>query len=233
METTPATRLDGFLERGREVTRLEAFVDAAFAFAVTLLVISLDAMPASIAAMMQALKGVPAFAASFAQIMMFWSAHATWSRRYGLDDDRSRMLGLVLVFLVLVYVYPLKILFASLFSWLSHGWFPGVANIGSMQDLRMMFVMYGMAFGSLSLCLGAMYGRALRAAVAPPLSEQERRHTRGEVVRWRYTALVAALSILAALVLPDHAPGWLLGGPGMLYALLSFSGVVARRVADR
>ena len=28
--------------RGREVTRIEAFVDAAFAFAVTLLVISLD-----------------------------------------------------------------------------------------------------------------------------------------------------------------------------------------------
>ena len=54
---------DGFLERGAQVTRLEAFVDAAFAFAVTLLVISLDAIPDSIPALMVAMKGVPAFAA--------------------------------------------------------------------------------------------------------------------------------------------------------------------------
>ena len=34
-------------DRGREVTRIEAFVDAAFAFAVTLLVISFNALPDS------------------------------------------------------------------------------------------------------------------------------------------------------------------------------------------
>src|SRR5689334_21939870 len=95
---------DGFIHRGVNVTRLEAFVDAAFAFAVTLLVISLDSIPTSIPAMLVALKGVPAFAASFIQIMIFWSAHATWSRRFGLDDAPSQRLSLVLVFLVLVYV---------------------------------------------------------------------------------------------------------------------------------
>ena len=39
------------------MTRLEAFVDAAFAFAVTLLVISLDAIPNSIPALLEAMKG--------------------------------------------------------------------------------------------------------------------------------------------------------------------------------
>jgi hypothetical protein len=231
MEPTLPRRSDGFLERGANVTRLEAFVDASFAFAVTLLVISLDAMPASIAEMAKALRGMPAFAASFAQIMMFWSAHATWSRRYGLDDAGSRRLGLVLVFLVLVYVYPLKILFGSLFAWLSHGWFPEVAKIDSLQDLQLMFVVYGLAFGSLSLCLGAMYGRALRAPVVPPLDGSEVRHTRGEIVRWRYTALVAGLSMLVALLLPASTPAWLLGGPGMVYALLSLTPTVTRRWA--
>ena len=231
MEPTPTRRPDGFLERGANVTRLEAFVDAAFAFAVTLLVISLDAMPATIGEMAQALKGVPAFAASFAQIMMFWSAHATWSRRYGLDDAGSRLLGLVLVFLVLVYVYPLKILFGSLFAWLSHGWFPEVATISSLHDLKVMFSIYGLAFGSLSLCLAAMYGRALRTPVVPPLAADELHSTRAEIVRWRYTALVAGLSMLSALLLPDDTPGWLLGGPGMVYALLSFTSPVTRRLA--
>src|SRR6478735_12389251 len=150
---TPRRLPDGFLERGSEVTRLEAFVDATFAFAVTLLVISLDSIPDSIPGMLQALKGVPAFAASFAQIMLFWSAHATWSRRFGLDERGSSFLSLVLVFLVLVYVYPLKILFASFFAWISGGWLPQVAEIHTLADLQGMFAMYGLAFGTLSLCM--------------------------------------------------------------------------------
>ena len=96
-------------ERGREVTRIEAFVDAAFAFAVTLLVISFDAIPDSVPALVAALKGVPAFAASFALLAWIWWSHAAWSRRYGLDDGRSVLLSLLLVFLVLVYVYPLRL----------------------------------------------------------------------------------------------------------------------------
>ena len=44
------------IERGDKVTRLEAFVDAAFAFAVTLLVISGDQTPTSIDMLQQALK---------------------------------------------------------------------------------------------------------------------------------------------------------------------------------
>lgn len=227
METSFTRRPDGFLDRGAGVTRVEAFVDAAFAFAVTLLVISLDAMPSSIGAMLDALKGVPAFLASFLQIMMFWSAHATWSRRFGLDDAASQRRSLALVFLVLVYVYPLKILFASLFAWLSHDWFPPVAQIQSMFDLRMMFVMYGIAFGSLSLALASLHAHALRAAVVPALDDEERRQTGAEVRRWRFSAVVAGLSMLAALALPNGAPGWLLGMPGMVYALLSFTGRIA------
>ena len=77
----PPRMQDGFVHRGRQVTRLEAFVDAAFAFAVTLLVISIDAIPDSRAALVLALKSVPSFAACFAMIAMFWAAHARWSRR--------------------------------------------------------------------------------------------------------------------------------------------------------
>jgi len=228
MDMPLTRRPDGFLDRGASTTRVEAFVDASFAFAVTLLVISLDAMPSSIGAMLDALKGVPAFLASFLQIMMFWSAHARWSRRFGLDDAASQRRGLLLVFLVLVYVYPLKILFGSLFAWLSGGWFPPVAPIRTMDDLRMMFVMYGIAFGSLSLALASLNAHALRAAVAPALDDAERHRTRAEVRRWQFTALVAGASMLAALAVPAGSPPWLLGMPGMVYALLSFTGRIAQ-----
>ena len=229
---TPMRLPDGFRERGASVTRLEAFVDAAFAFAVTLLVISLGAIPATMSAMLDALKGVPAFAASFAQIMMFWAAHATWSRRFGLDDIGSTMLSLLLVFLVLVYVYPLKILFASFFFWISGGWLPQVSLIESLHDLRMMFVMYGIAFGTLSICLALLNLQALRSTrVTPPLDEYERAEAKGEVVRWWFAAGVALLSIAVALLLPARIPGWMTGIPGMMYALLGFTGVATRRYA--
>src|SRR5207344_17774 len=161
--TEPQRLPDGFINRGVNVTRLEAFVDAAFAFAVTLLVISLNTVPTSIPAMVEALKGVPAFAASFIQIVIFWSAHATWSRRFGLDDAGSQRLSLLLVFLVLIYVYPLKILFSAFFAWISHDWFPPVASIGTVEDLKTMFVVYGIAFATLSLCIVALYRKALRS----------------------------------------------------------------------
>jgi len=228
---SPQRLPDGFLERGASVTRLEAFVDAAFAFAVTMLVISLDAIPDSISGMLQALKGVPAFAASFAQIMLFWSAHATWSRRFGVDDRGSTQLSLVLVFLVLVYVYPLKILFGSFFAWVSGGWLPQVAVIRTLADLQGMFTMYGLAFGSLSLLMAALNRHALRTLVSPPLDEAEREQTRREIVRWLFSALVAAGSIVFAMLLSERGPNWMFGMPGMFYALLGLTGPVVDRFA--
>ena len=221
-------RTDGFLERGAALTRLEAFVDAAFAFAVTLLVISLDSIPASIPAMLEALKGIPAFAASFAQIMIFWAAHVTWSRRFGLDDSRSAVLSLVLVFLVLVYVYPLKILFGSFFAWVSAGWLPAVAQINTLRDLQGMFIVYALAFSTLSVCMVLLNRHALRATLSPPLEPGERLAVRGEVVRWWFSVAVAALSMAAAIWMPAQVPGWVYGVPGMLYGLLGFTHLVVR-----
>jgi uncharacterized membrane protein len=228
MSAAPARRPDGFLERGATVTRLEAFVDATFAFAVTLLVIALSQIPASIPAMLDALKGVPAFAASFVQILLFWAAHVTWSRRFGLDDARSTQLSLFMVFLVLVYVYPLKILFSAFFAWISNGWLPAVAPIHTLGDLQGMFVMYALAFGTLSFCMVLLNRHALNANVSPPLEPGERLVTRGEIVRWWYSIAVAAVSMAAAWWMPANVPGWMYGMPGMAYGLLGLTHWVVR-----
>ena len=100
----------GFRLRGTEMTRIETFTDAAFAFAVTLLVVSIDSIPASYVELVGALQGLPAFAVSFAFLFMFWYAHHDWSRRYGLDDFATVLLSALLVFLVMVFVYPLKMI---------------------------------------------------------------------------------------------------------------------------
>lgn len=222
--------------RGREVTRIEAFVDAAFAFAVTLLVISFNALPDSAGALIDALKGVPAFAASFSLLAMLWWSHADWSRRYGLDDGRSVLLSLLLVFLVLVYVFPLRIIFSMLFWWISDGWLPSSVIISSARDLQVMFTAYAVAWTTLGCVTVALYRHAWKMRDTLALDRDERIALRGAIAA---QAMIPATGLISLSWLGVTA---LLGKPslaamsGFAYALMSLTGVAvsrARRRAER
>jgi uncharacterized membrane protein len=102
--------IEGFRVRGGEVTRLESFSDAVFGFALTLLVVSLD-VPKTFDDLFNTMRGFPAFAVCFLLLAMIWNSHYKFCRRYGLDDIATRVITLVMLFLVLFYVYPLKFLF--------------------------------------------------------------------------------------------------------------------------
>src|SRR5215471_15724698 len=82
-------RLDGFRLRGVAMTRLETFVDAAFAFAITMLVIAAQQIPDDIETLLAAFKNVPAFVTSIIVLGIFWRGHWLSSRRYGLEDGVS------------------------------------------------------------------------------------------------------------------------------------------------
>jgi uncharacterized membrane protein len=213
-------RADGFFERGHQVTRLEAFVDAAFAFAVTLLAISIDQLPGNRDELILALKGVPAFLLSFLVIGLFWWDHNQWSRRYGLDDGLSNLLSLVFVGLILIYVYPLKLLFSSMCFWLSDGWLPSEFTLGSLEDLKLMFIVYGLAFASVGLVLLLLHWHALRCAAQLGLDPLERLLTRREILSGLFMPLSAAISLLLAIGLREDLPSWRYGLPGMVYFLL-------------
>ncbi|GAA3925400.1 TMEM175 family protein [Luteimonas lutimaris] len=223
---------DGFVHRGRNVTRLEAFVDAAFAFAVTLLVISIDAIPDSREALVLALKAVPSFAVCFAMIAMFWAAHARWSRRYGFDDTASTVLSLLLVFVVLVYVYPLRLQFGVFFAWVTDGWLPSPMRVESAGDVGFMFLVYGLAFAMMSLCMAGLYLHAWRRRAQLGLDRNERAGTVAEITMYGFFVAVAAVSIALAAWAPSHAPQ-LVGIAGMVYALLMLTGVVESRARRR
>src|SRR4051812_38244198 len=113
MERSTRSRdLIGFRLRRREMTRLESFSDAVFAFALTLLVASLE-VPKSFPDLVTTMRAFPAFALCFLFLTLIWNGHYKFCRCYGLDDGTARFLTCVMLFLVLFYVYPLKFLSIS------------------------------------------------------------------------------------------------------------------------
>lgn len=102
-----------FRWRGHEISRIEGLSDAVFAFAVTLLVVSLE-VPKTFTELAAAMRGFGAFAISFALLFMIWYIQFKFFRRYGLQDTVTVCLNGVLLFVVLFYVYPLKFLFSYL-----------------------------------------------------------------------------------------------------------------------
>ena len=221
-------RPDGFFERGHQVTRLESFVDASFAFAVTLLVMSVYELPDSPESLVTALKRIPAFAGSFAAIAMFWYQHNMWSRRFGLDDTRSIVLSLLLVFMVLVYVYPLRILFAAFFAWISGGFFPSDFRIRSLEDLKTMFSVYALAFGSLGIVIAAHDLNALRLRAQIGLDALEQILLKREVIGSFVMPFVALVSLLVITAMDESWPNWAYGMPGMVYCLMGLTALAQR-----
>lgn len=221
----------GFLIRGAQPTRVEAFVDAAFAFAVTLLVVSVGSVPGSVEELINAMRGVPAFAASFIIIALIWQEHRQWSQRFGLEDGYTIRLSLALVFIVLLYVYPLRMMFTMAFGGMSGGLLMEHAvTIQGADEVRALYIIYAVGYGLVALILAQLNRYALRRADALDLSARERVHTQTVIRIWWIMAVMALLSLLLALLLPLGAYSGLLAAlPGVIYVLIWPAEMVAMR----
>ena len=191
--------------------RLDAFVDAAFGFAVTLLVL-LGAQPETLGDLRQGLANIPASAAAFVLIILFWQAHKVFGRITPNRDNGSTLISLAIVFTVLVYVFPLKLLTQGLFFWLSGGRLPGKDLIQGLPDLALLYQVYGVGFAILSGLYAWLFARSLKLAPTPEFAEDAR--------SWRDAWIICAgsgvISTLVALLPLDYTP-WL---PPTLYSFI-------------
>ncbi len=147
-------RLKGFRLRGMEMTRLETFIDAAFAFAVT----------------------------------------------------------------ILIYVYPLKLLFGGMFYFLSGHVLGQLVTANTAGQVRALFAIYGLGFAAIALEILLLNLRAWRLREPLRLNEHEKSLTRGEIIGWSVPATVGRVSFVLALTLPMKHIGW----SGWVYLTLSF-----------
>jgi uncharacterized membrane protein len=104
-----------FRWRGAETSRLEALFDMVLAMALTLTVISLE-VPQTFDDLIGSFAKLPSFAVCFVILLMCWYYHFQFHRRYGIENFPLVIMSGLLLFIILIYVYPLKFLYSLLFA---------------------------------------------------------------------------------------------------------------------
>ena len=185
--------------RRHEISRLEAFSDAVFAFALTLLVVSLD-VPTSYDDLVKLIAGFVPFAASFALLSWIWYEHNIFFRRYGLQDPWTVALNAALLFVVLFYVYPLKFLFTAAFSF----FIPLLSSDlrVSPPQLANIFGIYGAGFVAIFAMFGLLYRHAFQKRDELGLDEIESFDLRTSAGAHMVSVGVGLVATVVALVAP-------------------------------
>ena len=181
-----------FRNRAHEVSRLEAFSDVIFGFAVSLLVVSLE-VPKDYHEMVELLRGFVPFAICFTLFIDIWFEHHHFFRRYAIFDWPTMALNTVLLFVILFYVYPLKYMFTILVNGV-RGVDPHIPPGG----LRLLFTVYGIGFAAVFFVLAAMYARAWKLRDELALNEVERIDTKESILDNLFMGGFGLLSLLLA-----------------------------------
>jgi uncharacterized membrane protein len=202
-----------FRWRGNEVSRVEGFTDAVFAFAVTLLVVALE-VPHTYEGLLDVVRGFPAFVICFTLLMTFWNAHYRFHRRYGMEDVFTRVVTMAILVLVLFFVYPLKFLFTmvtvKLFGLAMHD----APHLESLDQVDMVYVIYGLGFAGAWSLYGLLYLHVYRARGRLGLDACETVLTRGSLIEHVVYVGVCLLSVVMALSMTSASL------PGLIYFLL-------------
>lgn len=184
---------------------MEAFSDAVFAFAVTLLVVSLE-VPRSFSDLLAVMQGFPAFAICFSLLIMLWYQHYKYFRMFGLEDMTVIVLNCALLFVILFYVYPLKFLFGTLVQMVLGGVAteePGSKAVTAAQMPTLM-VVYGLGFAAVYGLYALLYLHAYRKRTLLELDAAELVATRGCVQENLILAAIGLLSVGFAMIRGEY-----------------------------
>jgi len=197
-----------FRNRAHEVSRVEAFSDVIFGFAISLLVVSLEA-PKTYEQMLEMLRGFLPFAICFWLFIDIWFEHHHFFKRYALQDQPTMFLNTLLLFVILFYVYPLKYMF-TLFT---------MGILGQHVDIppggqTFLFTIYGIGVTAVFWILAALYHHAWKRRDDLDLNEVEQIDTLESVYDNFFMGVFGVISIALA-----HSR--FVGLAGMIYFLIA------------
>lgn len=181
--------------------RVEVFSDGVFAFAATLMVVTID-LNDSLWLTVAKATNLLGFSVSFFVLVILWKIHYNFFRRNSYIDNWIIAFNSVLLFVVLYYVFPLKSLINS---WI------GLQNI-TPNDLASLFVIYGFGFAMIFLCYALMYYRAYR--------KTRSLQTSVDLLFYAQHFSLYVLMALMSIILGVLKVGSNFGAPGFFYGLL-------------
>jgi uncharacterized membrane protein len=207
-----------FRWRGHEISRIEGLSDAVFAFAITLLVVSLE-VPKTFNELAETMHGFGAFAICFVLLFIVWYTQYKFFRRYGLQDTITVVLNAALLFVVLFYVYPLKFLFTAVVDRVLGGHnevrLPN-GNIEAMIDgdqMGKLMLIFGVGYFAVFGVFVLLYLHAYRQRAQLELNKVEVLDTRISIQESVLNCVVALISISLVLFGGFYAP---LAGPAYM-----------------
>jgi uncharacterized membrane protein len=199
---------DPFRHRGKEITRIEAFSDAVFAFSISLLIMSLE-VPQTFGELMHIVHGFLPFLCTVALVFIFWHQQYKYFRHYGLNDNTSIWLNALLLTIILFYIYPLKFLFSLLFMFSSGmNVFPKAAEQGLIilraDEMPQLIALYSTGYALIWSIFFILHVRAWWHRELLDLNTYEMLETRKQVRGARLNALIGIIALVFALLnLPE------------------------------
>ncbi|WP_439633760.1 TMEM175 family protein [Glycocaulis sp.] len=205
-----------FRWRGENVSRLENLSDIIFALVLTLA--ALQSIPSSFDELVGLWRGAISIAVCFALVLLIWRTHHVFFRRYGLDDATVTALNALLLFLVLIYIYPLKFMTDFVVNYFTGGFgnVEEVTGVLTLTQVPVLYAIYGGFFGAVYGVFALLYAHALRHADALELTTQERSWTRFEIEFSLGTTGLSLAVIALAFLLPDSIAAF----AGILFSLM-------------
>lgn len=213
--------MEQFIIRGENPSRLENFSDAVFAFSITLLMISLE-VPKTFTQILNLTDELIAFAVTIIPLFIIWHQHRLFFRHYGLYDNTVLKWNTLLLFIVLIFIFPLKFLSLFLVRFFS-SFFGESENVFVTmiegQQVPLLMVYYGLGALGILFVFSRFYKHSIRKKDELNLNNFELKHTEYYKRIFTHLCFVPLISIAFVLIFMNINVTLASVISGMLYSL--------------
>ncbi|WP_370090308.1 TMEM175 family protein [Ekhidna sp.] len=214
-----------FRYRGLNQTRIETFSDAVFAVAFTLVVLS-SSVPETFMELRKSIHDIIPSFICIVLIVVIWYQHYQFFLRYGLQNIKTVTVNTFLLFLVLIYIYPLKFLarfLVELYSGLIFGkpdnFMDGFGGEINSENMTLLMTAYGAGATLIFLAMTWLYRHAYKKRKELELNEYETFQTKVSLVQNLLMSSIPFLSTIIAFFHPFGHGGLNFGTAGFIYML--------------
>src|SRR5262249_15863295 len=109
---------------------------------------------------------------------------------------------------MLIYIYPLKAIFSSMWFLLSGGRVGHVLGAHSESQVRALFAVFALGFTAIALAMVLLNLRAWHLREPLPLNAREQAMTFHEVTGWSSPVAVGIVSLMLTIFLPRAQIEW-------------------------